>query len=203
MVMRKKSEGPEPMGWREAIEFLIRFSMIEDPEKLRPGDRLNLMDDLRRYLEDDGEGQLARELAEADANPAKLRDAIKIVRYIANLAADHQVDDINVGPTIITFDARRLGDERGALSVDGSLRDAIADDAACDFADADPWQICRCDECRRLFLAGRKGQIYCSHRCANAAASREYRTTHAKKRAQRERARYREKKLAGAEGPKE
>src|SRR5437868_3335179 len=131
--MRKKSEGPEPMKWREAVEFLLRFAMIEDPKRLRPGDHLNLMDDLRRYLEDDGEGQLARELAEADANPAKLTDAIQIVRHIANLAAGHQVDDIPVGPTIITFDGRRLGDERGAVSADGSLRDAIADDAATDF----------------------------------------------------------------------
>jgi hypothetical protein len=201
--MRKKSEGPEPMEWREAVEFLDRFSAIEDPAKLRPGDRLNLMDDLRRYLEDDGEGQLASELAQADADPTKLTDAIEVVRHIANLAADHQVDDIKLGPTVITFDGRRLGDERGAVSADGSPRDAIADDAATDFEDADPWQICRCDECHRLFLAGRKGQIYCSHRCANAAASREYRTTHSKERAKRERGRYRRNKLSGAERPKE
>jgi hypothetical protein len=201
--MMKKNEGPKPMKWREAIEFLIRFGEIEDPGKLRPGDRLNLVDDLRRYLEDDGEGQLAGELAQADANPAKLMDAVKIARHIANLAADHGVDEIEVGRTVITFDARRLGDERGAISVDGSLRDAIADDAACDFGDAEPWQICRCLECRRLFLAGRKGQIYCTHSCANAAASRGYRKNNAKKRAQRERVRYQKKKLAGAEGPQE
>src|SRR5262249_37286642 len=158
-----KSDEPEPMRWREAIEFLLRLAEVDDPQKLRPGDRLNLMDDLRRYLEDDGEGQLARELVEADENPPKLMDAIKIVRHIAELTADHQVAEIPVGPTVITFDARRLGDDRGAVSVDGSLRDAIADDAACDFGDADPWEICRCQECRRLFLAGRKGQIYCSH----------------------------------------
>jgi hypothetical protein len=201
--VKRKSTEPEPMKWSEAVGFLIRFAAIEDPEKLRPGDRLNLMDDLRRYLEDDGDGQLARELAEADAKPARLKDAIEVVRTLADAAAEHKQADIELGATTITFDGGRLGDERGALSVDGSLRDALADDAAADLSDAKPWQICRCPECKGLFLAARKGQIYCAHQCANAVASREYRTTHASKRAERERARHRRKKLVGVEGPKE
>jgi hypothetical protein len=192
------------MKWKEAIAFLLRFASIEAPEKLRQGDRLNLFDDLRRYLEDDGEGQLAQELAKAEAEPAQLKKVIEVVCTIVEAAADHKEIDIPLGKTTITFHGQRLGDERRrALSVDGSLRDALADDAAADLSDAEPWQICRCPECKSFFVAGRKGQIYCNHKCANSAASREYRAGHATQRAARERSRYQKRKVAAGKGPKE
>jgi hypothetical protein len=203
MANKKKKGGSEPMKWREAIEFLIRFAAIKEPNRMRPGDLLNLMDDLRRYLEDDGEGDLASELAEADSKPTKLKEAIEVVRTVLDAAAGHKQIDIELGPTIITFDGSRLDDDRGALVTDGTLRDSMADGAAADLSDAKPWQICRCPECDRRFLAARKGQIYCSHRCASAAASRDYRTTHASDRAQKERARYQIKKMAGGERERE
>jgi len=202
----------KPMKWREAVEFLIRLVAIEDPEKLRPGDLLNLIDDFRRYLEIEGVGRPARELTEAEAKPAKLKGVIEVVRKLVNAAAAHARVEISPeGKTTIVFDGTRLGDERGAVLKDGSLRDVMAEMAASDLEDAEPWQVCRCKEtgCGRetggpkLFLAARKGQVYCSHSCANAAASREYRAGHASERAGRERSRYQRKKLAGAEAPKE
>ena len=208
--MTQTNEAQAPMKWREAVEFLIRLAAIENTEKLRPGDRLNLIDDLRRYLEIESDGRPARDLAQAEAKPAILKKLIKdlnsVVRRLANAAATHERVEITPeGKTTIVFDGGRLGDERGATFLDGSLRDVMADTAAHDLEDADPWEICRCKEagCRKLLLAARKGQIYCSHSCANAAASREYRASHAKERAERERSRYRRKKLAGAEETKE
>jgi hypothetical protein len=181
------------MKWKEAVAFLIRFAAIEEPERLRQGDRLNLIDDLRRYLEDDGEGEIAHELAEAEEKPAQLKEVIKVVRAIVEAAADHKLIDIPLGETIITFDGERLGDERGVLSVDGSLKDALADGTAADLSDAKPWEICRCPECNSFFHAARKGQIFCTHKCANSAASREYRASHATQRAAREKSRYQKK----------
>jgi hypothetical protein len=201
--VKEESDLPKPMKWKEAIAFLLRFASIEAPEKLRQGDRLNLFDDLRRYLEDDGEGQLAQELAKAEAEPAQLKKVIEVVRTIVEAAADHKEIDIPLGKTTITFHGQRLGDERRALSVDGSLIDAVADGAANDLSDVEPWQICRCPECTSFFVAGRKGQIYCTHKCANSAASREYRASHASRRAAREKSRYQKRKVAGAKGPKE
>lgn len=51
--------------------------------------------------------------------------------------------------------------------------------------------------------AGRKGQRYCSHACANASAARAYRTAHRKDRTRNEKERYRQEKLGGSEGRKE
>jgi hypothetical protein len=103
----------------------------------------------------------------------------------------------------IVFDGGRLGDDRGAVFSEGKLRDVMLDIAASDLGDAEPWQVCRCKECPELFLAARKGQVYCSHSCANAAASREYRATHAHQRAEREKKRYEGKKLTRRGKPKE
>lgn len=200
----KKSEALKPMKWREAVEFLIRFARIEDPEELRPGDRLNFIDDLRRYFENVGEGKLARELAEAEAKPANLKDAIEAVRELFNAVVDRKRIPLPQKEKItIIFDGSRLGDERGVVFRDGSLRDAMADTAADDLEDAEPWQICRCRECRKLFLAGRKGQIYCSHPCANAVAARQYRAANAPERAKRERARYQRRKQPINQEPEE
>jgi hypothetical protein len=142
---------------------------------------------------------------EVESKASNLTGVIAAVRQLANAAAAHERTVISIGAIKIVFDGRRLGDDRGPLLSDGKLRDVMADTAAADLADAEPWQICRCreSECQKLFLAARKGQIYCSHNCANAAASREYRATHANERAAREKSRYRQKKLAGTEEPKE
>src|SRR5262245_59800749 len=141
----KKSQVQESMKWREAIEWLLYFASIEAPEKLRPGDCLNLMDDLRRFIEDDGTGRLAQDLEEAGETPAKLKPAIEEVRKIVDAAADHKsVDIVPDVKTITTFDGAQLGTERGPITRDGTLKDAMAETAADDLGDAEPWQICRC-----------------------------------------------------------
>jgi hypothetical protein len=177
MKKKKEIKKVESMKWREAVEFLIRFASIETPEELRLGDRLNLIDDLRRYLDVEGEGRLAREIAEAQEKPEKLMPAIEVVRKFAAAAADKKLaETTREGGTTIIFDGGRLDDERGAISLDGSLRDVMLGTVVSDLDDAQSWQICRCLECKKIFLASRKGQIYCSHRCANAVAVRMKRT---------------------------
>lgn len=180
--MKKSLQSRKPMRWREAIEFLLRFAQMENLEDLRPGDRLNLIDDLKRYLEDDGEGKLGKELAEVAAKPLLLKGLIQEVRTLVGCAVEGLSRDFNLGGTTLTFDGSRLGDERRVLTFDGSLNDALVDDAAFDLSDAKPWEMCRCKEqdCQKLFLAARKGQIYCSHACASTASVREHRSRKAK-----------------------
>jgi hypothetical protein len=199
-----RRETLKPMKWREAIGFLIGLAAIDDPEKLRPGDRLNLIDDLRRYFDIEVEGALARDLTEAEKRPSKLIQVIEVVRKLADAVVSRQRVVISPKEKIaVVFDGRRLGDERGARSSDGRLADVMAGVAADDFSDAEPWQVCRCKECGKFFLAARKGQIFCRHACASAASSREYRASHAKERAQRQRKRYWQKKIGDAEISKE
>jgi hypothetical protein len=189
------TEAPAPMEWREALEFIIRFAAIEDPKRLRVGELLNLIDDLRRYLEIEGDAKLAGQLAEVEKKPALLKGSIEIVRKLANAAVARQRAVIGLGETSM-FDGTPLGDERGALLTDGNLKDSMADTVAGDLAQAESCLICRCGEscCGKLFLAARRGQVYCSHTCANNAASREYRASHAQERAERERSRYQRKR---------
>lgn len=77
---------------------------------------------------------------------------------------------------------------------DANLEDAVLrvalDDLYEDVEAALRIQRCEEPECLKVFLAERRNQKYCSHSCANKMASRVYRKTHGKERAQRERARY-------------
>lgn len=87
---------------------------------------------------------------------------------------------------------------------DANLEDAVIrvalDDLYEDVEAALRIQRCEEPECLRVFLAERKNQKYCSHRCANKMASRVYRKTHRKERAERERARY-ERQVRGRTAP--
>lgn len=167
----------QEMRWREAIEFLLRLASIENTANLREGDRINLIDDLRRFLQVEGEGRVAKELEEARSDAAKLTPVIDAVRQIACAAADHKLAKIWIEKTLLVFDGTRMDDDRlPAVFSDGELRDVVAEFATGDFGEAESWQIGRCEwgECGKLFLADRKGQIFCSHRCANFASSARY-----------------------------
>jgi hypothetical protein len=203
--MKKKTEEPEPMGWREAVEFLLRLVTIEDPEQLRPGDRLNLLDDLRRYLDIEPGTTMADELAKVAGKPANLERVIEVARKLANAAADRERVEIPLSANTVIFDGKALGSKRWVYFLDGSLRDAMVNRVAADLIYSQPWQILRCVEggCHKLFLAARKGQIYCSHRCANTAASREYRAKNASDRGDREESRRLKKKAASIDEPRE
>ena len=176
MKKKKEKEKVESMEWREAVKFLFRF-IEKKPQELRAGDRLNLIEDCRRYLEIEGDGQPARELAEAEAKPAKLEGAIDAISKLIEQVADHDPSIIlRIGPITHRLDASRLGEKHAPLFSEGALKDVMLDTALYDLVQAELWQICRCPECSTLFLAARKGQIYCSHRCANAVAVRMKRT---------------------------
>lgn len=168
----------QDMKWREAVEFLLRVAATENPLKLREGDLINLLDDFRRYLELQDEVEVKKELDAARSSPAQLVPTIEVVSKLANAAADHTRADVHVGETQVVFVGTRMDfkGERAPVSIDGTLRDVMVSTAAMDLGLAKPWQIGRCSrtECGKLFLADRKGQMFCSHRCASAVSSAKY-----------------------------
>jgi hypothetical protein len=174
--MEGKQDAGSAMTWRQAVEFLVRLAGVEDPEKLKQWELLRLVEECSHFLDLEGEGQPARELALARTKPTTLRPVIKKVRELVRAVADHTRIEVPVGQTTAVLDASRLGDKRGAAFTSGKLADVITAQAVDDLNDAEPWQICVCSwpDCGHIFLADRKGQKFCSHRCASAASSARY-----------------------------
>ena len=166
------------MKWRDAVSFLLKVAKAGDPKKMTEGDRINLIEGLRQYLETEGPGMVDSQLTKARSDPALLRPVIDVVREIANAAAHHKRLEVKLGPRplVLVFEGNRLDGDRVAAYSEGDLHDVVADIAVADFGMAEPWQIgrCRWGICGKLFLANRKGQVFCSHDCANSASSEAY-----------------------------
>jgi hypothetical protein len=191
---------PELMDWREALEFAARFA-VTDLGALREGDRLNLIDDIRRYLDVAGTGALARELDAAKKNAELLQPAREAVCKLLEAAVSRQRIEFNTLKEKLVFDGRMLGDERRVVAYDGSIRDVMVETLAADLAELEPWQIARCKECNAIFLVSRKDQKFCQRDCANAAALRAYREAHRPELARKSRENYWRKKLERSDGP--
>lgn len=177
-----------PMMLKDAVALLVRIAGLDDPASLRLGDRLNLIDDLRRYLDISPVGKTSRELDRAQDEPVRLKPVTQGVRELVDAAADGKKVELSFGPGKVVFDGAKLG-ARDALLWDSNLRDEIIQLAATDLAELKPRQLGRCAVCKRVFPAARKGQRYCSHACAVKVAVRRYQTRHRAERAERERER--------------
>lgn len=192
------------MNHKKAVELLIRIARLDDPASLRLGDHLNLIEDLRSFLDLSGKGGLARQLNRAQRKPGILKRAMIAVRELVDAAANGKRKELSFGPGKVVLDGSKLGG-RDALLWDGDLRDVIAQFAAIDLAELEPGEVGRCAACRQPFLVARKGQRYCGHACAVKVAVRVYQKRHRAERAQRERERRQRKKLNRAvtarEGP--
>lgn len=170
-------QGVRPeMTWREAVEFLVRLADVEDPQKLKQWQLLRLVEECSQFLDLEGDGQPSRELEQVKTKPAALKPVIARTRELVRAVADHTRIEVRVGQTTAVLDASRLGDKRGAAFTDGRLVDVMTAQAVDDLGDAEPWQICKCrwPDCGHVFLAERKGQMFCSHKCASAASSARY-----------------------------
>jgi hypothetical protein len=137
---------------------------------------------------------------------ARLQAIIDRVAALLGAVADRKFFRADYSGGSVVFDAGKLGFEGGrALSYrDAKLEDAVLrvalDDLYEDVEAALRIQRCEEPECLMVFLAERKNQKYCGHRCANKMASRVYRKTHGKERTERERARY-ERQVRGRTAP--
>jgi hypothetical protein len=192
----------EPMKWPECLPWLTNFAHV-DLENLvsgRPGDLPNLLFEIRRYLDVEPGGRLDRDLKNVGKNPAALRPALEVARTLVDAVADRKQVDLPFETGRVRLDATRSREDRPISYYGQSLRDAMLMTALDDLTEDEATRIARCEElaCHKTFFAGRLGQRYCSHACANATAARKYRETHKIQRAERERKRYDRRRLAGA-----
>ncbi len=206
MAGREKEQGdfaaaqrPEPMRKARIIPWLVELSRTDAAALVRgrPGDLPNLIYELRQWLDLEPGEPLNGELDRLQKNPSRLQPPIDALRQLIEAVADRRRFQTAYGGGTVILEAGRLGSEGGrALSyrdarlIDAMLRVAI-DDIYEDTEAA--LRIGRCAQCLTVFYAGRKNQKYCSHRCANKVASRNYRGAHAQERARRERQRYRDR----------
>jgi hypothetical protein len=201
-------ERPEPMGKERLLPWLVEFSRVNAASlaKGRPGDLPNLIYELRQWLDLEPDEPLNREVGDLERGPPRLQAIIDRVAELLEAVADRKRFRADYSGGGVVLDASKLAFAGGrALSYrDAKLQDAVVrvalDDLYEDTAAALRIQRCQEPECSKVFLAERKNQKYCSHRCANKAASRTYRKAHGKERAARERARY-ERKVKERAGP--
>jgi hypothetical protein len=192
------SERLEPMRKERILAWLIEFSRVNASSLAngRPGDVPNLIYELRQWLDLEPNEPLSGQVRRLEREHERLQAIIERLAELLGAVADRKCFRANYSGGSVILNAEKLGSEGGrALSYrDANLEDAVlrvALDDLCEDVKA-ALRIQRCDEpeCLRVFLAERKNQKYCSHRCANKMASRVYRNTHRKERAERERVRY-------------
>ena len=207
MTVSRKSKGPnyaaanerlEPMRKERILPWLVDLSRVNAASLAegRPGDLPNLIYELRQWLDLEPDEPLNAEVRGMEKKPARLLAIVDRVAGLLDAVADRKRFHADYSGGSIILDAGKLGSEGGrALNYhDADLEDAVLrvalDDLYEDVEAAMRIQRCVEPDCLRVFLAERKNQKYCSHRCANKMASRVYRKTHGKERARRERARY-------------
>ena len=200
--MGAKEVNQEVMKLREAAKLLVRIAAINEPANMRIGDRMNILEDMRRYLDVAGKGRISRELDRAQHQPKVLETTFHVVGDLVNAAVDGKTIEFEFERGKLRLNGNKLG-SRDALSWDGSLRDIMAQFAAIDLADLKAGELGRCAECRKVFVVARRGQRYCNHACAVKIAVRRYQKKHRLKRAQRERERRQSNRLNPAIPSKE
>lgn len=178
--MNDSTVSANEMKTSEALQWLVRFATT-DLDHLRRGDLLNLLDEIRRYLDVAGDGQIDTELRKAEGNTLALAKAAKVARQIVETVADGKQARIPYGKGDYVLDASGA---RIATYEGSSLRDAILHTAAGDLDSEEKGRIKRCPRCNKVFY-GQTNQLYCSRNCAAAVAVKKYREGLARKKAER------------------
>jgi hypothetical protein len=190
----------EPMKLEESIRWLLSFSKSNEDtfSNGRPGDLLNLLFDLRRYLQvEPDDDRVEKELTKAEREPRTLLVTVATVRKLLTQVAGRGLFRHRYERGELVFDASKLPSENALSYHDASLTDAVVQVAVDDLSDAVALRVKRCanEACGEIFFAERRSQIYCGHRCANLIASSTYRNQTDKKERRRLHAKkkYREK----------
>jgi hypothetical protein len=183
----------------EGLRWLIELTFV-DVKKLavdRPADVANLAYDLERWLGVRDDRALAAQIRSLLRRPALFQSLIDEVSALVAAVADRRKFSYRYSDGHVEVDAYRLEDGAGRMVSYRftDLRDAVMHVAVHDLNGPHALLVRRCQEelCHRIFLASRRSQIYCSHRCANLHSSRRYRAANRRKRAERERERYRQR----------
>ncbi len=190
----------EPMELEESIRWLLSFSKStkDTLSNGRPGDLVNLLFDLRRYLRvEPDDDRVEKELNRAERDPLTLLSTIATVRELLTQVAERGSFRYRYGNGELVFDASLLPSDNALSYHDASLTDAVVQVAVDDLSEAVALRVKSCanEACAQIFFAERRSQIYCGHRCANLIASSTYRKQADKKEKRRLHAKqkYREK----------
>jgi hypothetical protein len=192
----------EPMELEESIQWLLSFSKSNEETLLngRPGDLVNLLFDLRRYLQvEPDDDKVEKELRKAEREPLTLLPTIAIVRELLTEVTRKGSFRYSYKGGQLVFDASQLPSENALSYHDASLKDAVVQVAVDDLSNLVALRVKSCanETCAQIFFAERRSQIYCGHRCANLIASSTYRNQPDKKEKRRLHAKqkYREKSI--------
>jgi hypothetical protein len=176
----------------EAIRFLVRLAYT-DLGPLRPGDLLNLIDGLRAHFAFARSAEV--ELKQAEKNSKVLRPVIGVVRRLIEAFANGEQISLPFGPGEMRIDA---SGPTVSFSIKTQLGDHVLLGAWALIGEDEAMRIKRCPECHTVFY-GQLGQVFCTHRCANNRAARNYRQKHPEERRQKARLAYeaKQKKALG------
>lgn len=174
------------MNKDDVPRWLVQFAAT-DALTNRPGDLLNLIYEMRRWLDIERDEPFDERVRELEQDPARLQSLIRKVSELVNKVADGERFETQYSGARVILDAAKLrARDRRALS----YREEKLDDAVLLVAIEDihknveaALRIRRCPElgCGQVFYAKRENQKYCSHSCASKNASREYQEREKKK----------------------
>jgi ribosomal protein S27AE len=193
---------PQPLTGESALEWLVGFAKTDLQHLVNgpPGNLANLLYDLRRWLDLEPHEPLSGEVSRLEKQPLRLQEIVTEVAGLMKAIAGRRTFTARYKRGSVVLHADRLTTEGArALSYrDANLRDAVIRVALDDIYENPERALrirrCREERCAQVFFANHSGQIYCGHRCANAAAARVYRERHRDERAAKERQRYRVRK---------
>ena len=204
--MSKRTTKRSALHGEEGLKWLIALTSL-DVKKLaagRPGDLPNLVYDLERWLGVYDDRRLTGQIQSLLRRPTLLQSLVDEVSPLVAAVADRGKYSYRYSDGHVEVDAHRLEKEGGRVVSYRftDLRDAVMHVAIHDLIGPHALLVRRCREqtCRKIFPASHRSQVYCSHRCANLQASRNYRAGNRAKRAERERERYRSKVLTRVGG---
>ncbi len=170
----------------QRMEFLINFAGLHLGE-LRPGDWLNLRDDMKRFLgsvRDPGEVVVSFTEKDVERYPDKsVRSLQGLVRtllsQVANASKDRTGKLQSMGiPTALALRANfRVIRDPGdfvLLNVRGNLTDLFLFKTLFLLFQAPIEPIRECPECGKTFYRHDQRQKYCERRCANLVATKRF-----------------------------
>jgi hypothetical protein len=167
----------------DRLRFAIEFSQ-KDLEQIRPGDLMNLRDDLYLFAFTREPGDIFATTDEEDADIRNLsiedlkalqRETQIALIHFASPSPAHRVSLLSGSQISVSLSLNR-DDQRKVLCVAGSPRDCFLMVLYLLLSKEPVGRIRICPGCSEVFYKVKK-QKYCSRRCSNRVYMRQYRKT--------------------------
>jgi hypothetical protein len=183
-----------PMSADDCLRFLVRFAVM-DLHALRPGDWLNLQDDVDRFLEAFERGVSGTPIRLKFAiltDPPPTLEAFQGIMRALQPTIYHILDTVAVDLTpegavdvhcFLRVETLPVPQGEfvfcpGFRAVRGMFQDILLRHAQDLIVDSPIEKVAHCRECRTLFYRVRQ-QVHCSRACTNRVSKRRFRARHA------------------------